>query len=437
MYFIQKIVKHIWGDTSKVYQEHRNKYLSMDKDVLYQELSKQQMSQIYYPGLIINSLASCGCRYRFQNKQTIIGCSMCDYQSEFAPFQAAMEAIRLKDKKLYAYVVKKSFENVRGIKPDPEPFEVITGYNFFDEMEFPDEVLHELFKEGNLFSKRPYMFVFEGRASDINEKRLELLKSLLPEKSRVAIEFGVEARDEWIRNHWINKGVTDKQIIHAISKIHNVGFRASGDIIIGIPGLTEQQSIDQYVQTAIWLDTLGIDEIVCLPLNRKKHTLQGFLHQKLRQNPVLTPIGLAQEEHTGVIWLYTILNALVTLYRERPEIIKKLNLAQLSPDNNVIGNTMAYNTTPECECNQEILYALRNFSKSKDIKLIQEMIQKSLTHACYQDYQSLLELQERAGDVKSVMRVVAQELAKCVFEDWDSYYQDFCLEMKKLKSEMI
>ena len=98
---------------------------------------------------------------------------------------------------------------------------------------------------------------------------------------------------------------------------------------------------------------------------------------------------------------------------------------------------MAYNTTPECECNQEILYALRNFSKSKDIKLIQEMIQKSLTHACYQDYQSLLELQERAGDVKSVMRVVAQELAKCVFEDWDSHYQNFCLEMENLKSEMI
>lgn len=430
MYFIQEVIQSIWNENSNVYKKYVKEYSETDKEDLFRELSRQKMSQIYYPGLVMNSLASCGCRYRFQDNGSIIGCSMCDYQSEFTKYQAAMATLRLKDKRLYAAVVKKSFENVRGIKPDPEPYEVITGYNFFDEMEFPDEVLQALFEDGNLFSKRPYRYIFEGRAADVTEKRLQMLKLLLPDRSRVSIEFGVEARDEWVRNHWINKGVTDQHIEQAIEMIHAVGFQASADMIIGIPGLTEQQSIDQFVQAIIWLDSLGVDEIVCLPLNRKTHTLQGYIYKNLHDNSELADVGLAQGEHTGSIWLYTVLNAINQVHTENPEVIRKLNLAQLSSDNNVIDNTMAYNAQADCSCNGEIWEALVVFNQNKKIQIIQDALEKSKSHECFREYQNLLNKQRQAGTLKQTVMVLGRELAKRTFTQWDEPYSKLCEEIE-------
>lgn len=428
--FIDDVIKYIWKDESIKYQIAVDKYQKWDVEELYRRLKEQKMSIIKYRGVTMNSLATCGCRYRFKGKH-ISGCSMCNYQSKFTEFQGAMAVLREKRPDLYSKVVKKSFENVRGVKPDPDLYEIITGYNFFDEIEFPEEVYKEFFGDGNIFSSKPYKYIFEVRASDVTEEKVARLRSCLPKRSRVLIEFGVEVLDEWIRNRWLNKGASNRDIIRAVNAIHNHGCKASGDVIFGIPGLTEKQSMDLFENTLLWLDNLGFDEIICLPLNRKERTLQGFLYEELRHNEVLYNKGLVNEEHTGLNWIYSLIESLIRVCTTNPSIAKKINFAQLGDSTNVIENTVFYNSEIHCKCREEGIKALAEFHTTKNVEILLDYHQKREDHTCYKDYKALLKRQNANTSLKESFELLAKEIGKVVWDDkWIEAYKMFEAELE-------
>lgn len=415
--FMQEVVRKIWEPITKEYMAAYEESMKLSAEELYDIHSKNEMEKYEYAGVTMNMLASCGCSYRLNNRE-LAGCSMCDYQSEKAYAQGSLLALREKSPELYAKAIVNGFYNARGQRDEPNVIEHISGYDTLDEQETPDELMSALYQEDSqLFVTRPYKYNIEARAASITPGKLEKLKAKMGRRKRSVFEFGVEVADDWVRSHWLNKGTTNSQITRAIQYIHDAGFQAIGDLIIGIPGLTERQSIQLFKEGALWLDEVGADFIVVLPLNRKKYTLQGYLHQQLHSNEVLLQAGIAQGEHTGLPWLFTVIQALIEVHEEKPDLIWKMNMAQMSPATNSIENDTSYNDRPDSLSTQLCIQALNEFQVTKDIGILLALQQTWGNDPAYKDYQILLNKQEKTGNIYDTIDLVGKELCKYLFVD--------------------
>ncbi|MBN3346601.1 radical SAM protein [Clostridium botulinum] len=427
--FIDNIMNKIWEPDYLKYSELYTEAMKLEAAELYNKVCNEKMGTIKYPGLTMNLLATSGCPHRFKDDR-ISGCSMCNYQSDFVLSYAAMRALRKKDVNLYAKAVKNSFINVRGTKIKANAFELITGNDSFSEEEFPKEILDELFLKEKLFVRAPYKYIMEVRASSVTNGRLELMKKYLGPKARVLIEFGLETGDDWLRNNWINKNVTNEQIEKAVELIHEQGFKVAMDIIIGIPGLTEEQSVEVFKKAVLYADSIGADEIICLPLNRKEGTLQGFLHDKLKDNENLKKIGLVNDEKTGVPWLFTIMEAIYQVVNGNNEIIKKLNFAQLSKNKNLIANTVPYNSNMQCDCNYKIIDAITELKTTNNIEDFKRKRKDLYMDSCYVEYKKLVDKQKACGNIKNTISKLGREISMILWpENWEDYYQILLYEL--------
>jgi hypothetical protein len=350
---------------------------------------------------------------------------MCDYHTTNLDGWAMMRALRKKDATLYAKAVRSSFENTRPDRTTTAYCEQVTGNDCLDPAEFPPAVLQELFGSDPVFPNRPFSYMFEVLASNVTPERLDAFKAQFGAHRRLFFDFGFEST-EWLRAHWINKPCLDATIERAIRTLHDYRYFAMADMIIGIPGLTECQSVAVFHDTVQWLHRAGIDRVVCLPLNRKPMTLQGFLHRELRDNGTLTRVGIAQGEHTGVPWLYTVLDALCSLQDLGADIYRKVSIAATSSSFVLGTNETAYNASAECACNAEIVFALETFQRRHDPAVLFAAREQTSAHACHDQYLALIERQRAAGSVRETLRLLGQELAKTLFpSDWQSRLAEF------------
>jgi radical SAM enzyme (TIGR01210 family) len=428
--FIDQVVAKIWEPVQAEYDKAYSKFKKMDLQQLFKMLERRKAGFYRYPGVVMNMIPTNGCPHRFA-KEKFSGCSMCDYHSTGAPIIAAMAVLREKDAGLYSKVIKQNFVNIRGIKAEPDVFESISACDSLDDYECPEEVYEELFGSGDLFNKRPFRYIIEARASSITAEKLEMVKKYLGKRGKAFIEFGTELYSQWMRNHWLNKDIADADIKKAVDSIHDAGFKAHTDVLIGIPGLTEKQSIHIFKETVLRLVQWGVDEIMCLPLNRKKQTLHGYLYHRLRDNPTLDNLGLVQGEHTGLPWLFTVVEALGAVLEEKPGLIDRLRIAQILPETNAIENETAFNKDRTCDCNTRVIEMLQLFRRNlKNSDLVLELRDDLHKDPCYQDYLALIAKQEKAGDIKETLTTTATEIAKTMWpENWQKQIADFKEEL--------
>lgn len=416
---IDELMRVVWKGKKEQYEYWLNQAKMMADNEIYNYVSQKHMTFYSYPGTNMNLISCSVCTYR--KDRGFSGCSMCDYENDDLMHQAFMAELLFRDRRLYAKAIKNSFQNVRGQVATPNVFELVSNYDVFNDQEFPEEVFQELFKDNQLFKKKPFSYILETRASSVTPEKLSLVRKYISEPNRVMIECGVETVNEWIRNHWLNKGVSNKQIETAILQIHAAGYKASADVLIGIPGFTEQQSINQFVDTIRWLDEIGVDQIIMLPLNRKENTLHGVFYRFLRNDDTLRKEGLSQGEHTGVPWLNTIYRSIHTVLVEKPEIRKKLNLAQVFTYQNSVQNVTAYNLEG-CRCNQILIQALFDYQKNRKSETFREAycFAESPQHECYSQYLDLLRMQ-KTYDIQFVMETLINRLAPFI---WPTQYAD-------------
>jgi uncharacterized Fe-S cluster-containing MiaB family protein len=429
--FMDKVVTKIWEQAQLEYDQAYNDAKQMSTHQLVNRLTQLKMTYYKYPGVMMNGLPTCGCPHRFSNGK-ISGCSMCNYHSIGISLIASLAVLREKDVKLYSETIKQIFINQRGVRTEPDLVEFISGNDSCNEQEYPEELYKELFGSGELFKIRPFRYLFETRASSITPEAMERMRKYLTKRSKIVVEFGTEVSSEWLRNHWINKNILDSHIKKGVAVLHHAGLKAHTDVLIGIPGITERQSLKLFKETILILDQWGVDEFVCLPLNRKNYTLQGYLYHQLRDNEILDNIGLAQGEHTGLPWLFTIIEALGSVLEEQSELINRLNLAQIIAETNSVPNETSFNKDRECLCNNmiiEVLQMIRRNVKNTDLLLeVRDTVRKD---PCYEDYLKLIEKQEKAGDIKETLTTVATEIAKTMWpENWNEYIDKFKEELR-------
>ncbi|MBS5842960.1 MAG: radical SAM protein [Clostridiales bacterium] len=429
---INEIMGYIWANKRNEYYKTLELVQHLSEDELFEIAAQKKMPMYSYPGTTLNLLPCSVCTYRLKNNFS--GCSMCDYENDDIKHKAIMTVLEKKNKTLYAKAILQNFVNARGYMPRPKAFELISSYDSFSDEEFPEELYRELFSDNTLFSKRPFCYILETRASSISIDKLNFVKKYLPKNSRVIIEFGVEICDEWIRNYWLNKSISNLQITNAIDLIHKMGYKASADVLIGIPGFTEEQSIKYFCDTVLWLDKIRIDQIIVLPLNRKHNTLQGALYTYLRDDSFLNEVGVVQQEHTGIPWLTTILCALNDVLMRNPSISKKMRLAQIYPYQNSVKNITAYNKKT-CACNTVLTEALSLYQKSGDISIISDAAAFSISdkHECSKDYKQLFQKQSNLTIAHTTKLIVDRLLLHFWPESYEAKSQCFDKELELLK----
>lgn len=429
---ISEIMEYLWADKRGEYYKMLELVKHLSEDELFEIAKQKKMPMYSYPGTKLNLLPCSICTYRLKNNFS--GCSMCDYENEDIKHKAIMTVLKEKNNILYSKAIVQNFINTRGYGSHPEVFELISSYDSFNDEEFPEELYRELFNYNNLFSKPPFCYIFETRASSISIEKLQLLKEYLPNNSRVIIEFGVEVCNEWIRNHWLNKSISNAQIINAIDLIHEMGYKSSADVLIGIPGFTEKQSMRCFYDTVLWLDKIGIDQIIALPLNRKDNTLQGALYTYLKDDPFLNEVGIAQQEHTGIPWLTSVVCALNDVLKQNPHIGQKLSMAQIYPYQNSVKNVTAYNKNT-CNCNTVLTDVLTSYQKNKNSNIISDAVVFAMSdkHRCSNEYKYLLQKQSDLTIAYTMKLIVDRLLLHFLPDSYESKSRCFANELEMLK----
>lgn len=435
--FISDVIEKIWEPISQEFKKEYEKSIKNDVDELQSVLYDEKMIFYDYPMTNMNLLVTCGCSYS-RRKGKFNGCSMCDYQSEGIKTTARMAALREKSPEKYAEIVRMSFENVRGKLSEPNIFEYISSFDVLDSKEYPIEVFEELFLKNKLLKRKPAKYVFESRASSITKEKIDLLKKYVGSKNRITIELGVEVADEWIRNHWLNKDIFDKEIINAVNLLHNEDCKVSANILIGVPGLTEKQSIKLFKDTVLWLENIGVDHYNIMPLNRKKRTIQGFLYQNLRNNERLTELGIAQDEHTGLPWLFTIMEGICSVIALNSEIKEKISIPQIFQSQNSVSNEISYNADINCSCNNNIIKAIEEFNKTRTTHSLTKVKESFKDDHCFKEYMSMMEKQKKSGDIATTIGIIGEEIAKSIWpNDWQKHVKKLNHEIDLYKLSMV
>ncbi len=428
----------IWAPITEEYRRSYNEAKKLSAEELYERHTTTKMKYFPYIGVNMNYIDTLGCPYRMRGGK-LSGCSMCDYQSEHATRQGSLLALREKDPVLYAKAVRVGFQNSRGEDASGNVIENVSGYDSLNHDEVPEELCDELFRK-DLFKDTPFIYNIEARASTIDEKRLMEFKNTVANKKRVSIDFGVEVSSDWLRNQWLNKDVSNQQIINAVKLLHEYDFRAVGNVLLGLPGLTEEQMIEEFVNTVVWMDRIGIDKIVIHGLNRKKYTLQGYLYQKLVNDEELMECGLAQGEHTGIPWLFTMIRGLYEVYKTDPNLYKKTVMVRLDVNFNSITNQISYNHLNSTQCNQKYIDYVNGLAINKEYFSLPGMVKKMKKDPDYHHYTELLTKQKNCGDLASTIRLVAKKVAQSLEGDkWEELYSELIIpeELKNNKRGSI
>ncbi|SET14128.1 radical SAM protein [[Clostridium] polysaccharolyticum] len=421
--FIDQIITEIWKPVTKQYKEAYEAAKKLSAEELYERHIASEMKYFPYIGVNMNYIDTCGCPYRMAGGQ-LSGCSMCDYQSELAKRQGSLLALREMSPALYAKAVKQGFINSRGENAKSNVIENVSGYDSLDHSEVPEELCEELFRE-DIFEDAPFIYNVEARASTVTEERLKSFKKSVANRKRVSIDFGVEVSDEWIRNEWLNKSVTNAQIQDAVELLHKNKFKAVGNVLFGVPGLTEEQMIEVFVNSVLWMDSIGIDKIVIHVLNRKQYTLQGYIYQKLRNDEELLEKGLVQGEHTGLPWVFSVIRGLEKLYRKKSDIFKKAVVTRVDVNFNSISNKICYNEAEGEESNKYIDY-INGLALNNKYDTLKEMVETIKQDTAYKAYEALLEKQKKCGSFADTFKLMGKKLAQCVGGDnWETLYSEF------------
>lgn len=433
--FIRDVVTKIWDPVSKEYGRLYNEAMKLTEDELLKTILDKLKSIDNFilksRELNMTRLLTTGCPHNHKDGK-FSGCSMCDYMSFHLDMIAMVCALKDRSPERYAQAMRYSFDNVRGKSPKPGTVELITGHDCLNPEEIPEEAFDELFNKESLFARKPYKTIFETRINSITYDRLMKWKEKLGKK--VTVEVGIEVWDEWVRNHWIHKNVTGSEIMEALDTVKKAECEISANILIGMPGLTEDISIQLFKETYFKMDELGVDYVLCSPLSRKEKTLQGYIYQNLRDNEKLKSVGLVNGEETAMPSIFTVMDAIYLVLEEKPESLPRMTL---SPANfpvyfGIIQNNYQGNAAME-ECAALIMEALKTFSIDKDFRKFADARQAIVKTDSYEKYNTFKNKQNELGNLRNVLTVLGKELAKDLWPgEWETRMEAFRDEIKLL-----
>ncbi|MHA2270875.1 MAG: archaeosine biosynthesis radical SAM protein RaSEA [Candidatus Hodarchaeales archaeon] len=162
--------------------------------------------------------------------------------------------------------------------PPPKIVKLFNSGSFFDEQEIPEWLCREILRKIEETEGIEQLIV-ESRPEFIGHESLEIAKQELQSKN-LTIAIGLETSNDSIRRDCINKGFTLSEFERAIETISEFGFRKKAYLLLKPPFLTEAEAISDCVSSAVYAESIGVEEISINPVNIQRKTLLERLWRK-------------------------------------------------------------------------------------------------------------------------------------------------------------
>jgi radical SAM enzyme (TIGR01210 family) len=272
------------------------------------------------------------------------GCSMCGYIQDSTIER--IDQIHIINQIDYAFQ-----EKINEITSDEDDFilKIFNSGSFFDDGEISEEVREYIFKKIADIPKIKEI-VIESRVDYITSEKLKRMKSILKDKY-VEVAIGLETVNDYIRNNYINKGLSFKDFQDAIElcKRNDVGLRIY--LLFKPPFLNEQTAIEDCVNSIKILADLKVNTISINPLNIQKNSLVEYLYYQNRYRPP---------------WFYSLFKCLLKACKDN-NILDSLRIIS-SPSG--AGTKKGIHNCLRRECNEVMSKTLEEFVLTQNINCL-------------------------------------------------------------------
>ncbi len=153
-----------------------------------------------------------------------------------------------------------------------ENLELVLGSygSILDTREVPYEnlvIILKMIHEQDIFKS----ITFETHYTTISRNILQDIRRKLPDKT-IAIEMGLESSDPCILQNIYNKFINFDAFEKILELIKSEGFDVGLNVLLGAPGLSVQERIQDSIASIIWAFNHHADWVVLFPMNIKPDT---------------------------------------------------------------------------------------------------------------------------------------------------------------------
>lgn len=194
------------------------------------------------------------------------GCSMCGYSKDTLGRSATPEEL--------AEQLRRALQRYRG-----EPYvKVYTSGSFLDDREV-DPASRRRIVEGFSGARR---LLFETLPEFSTPETIEPLRSAFPGEIEVAL--GLESTDPLVLRRYVNKGASPQEYLDAADRLHDLGVRTKGYLLLKPPYLTEAEAVRDVVRS-VELAQAHFDTLSINPVHIQNGTIVEWLYRRRRYRP--------------------------------------------------------------------------------------------------------------------------------------------------------
>lgn len=414
--WINALMKTIWQPYTKQYEQKYAEYMQWPLERLVEHIKQIMQSHIKSSAgseqeIRSTTLVTCGCPH-WNRENGLCACSFCDYFSDLFPGYVMMHVLKERAPKRYAQMVRFSFDQARGAQPKALFAEHVTAFDTLNNQEITEDTWNELFGK-SLYKGNIRLYICETRASSVSPEKIRRWKNQVGK--RFVVENGVDVSNEWLRNHWLNKQISNGQIVHAWDAIHKENCQVINDILLGVPGLTDKQSIHIFEKS--FQDLHSADFIVVSPLVRKGVELQNTIYRFLSTDSEMLAIGAAKHSLTGSIHPLSVYKALIGLFSRRPELIHKYIHSPLHFDNYYALMRSCYQYDRDYIEVEQSLCGLMQFNETKDLNRLTEVYERLKDSLFYENYKTQYQKEWGIEKLVETMELVSGKLEEVLPSD--------------------
>ena len=265
----------------------------------HNKLAEMEINKFFYNGRMIDRvmivLRANGC----EHYKTTGGCSMC---SHFNGTPINEEITTENYIAQWNTVLNGEGIEKEGFKFDLNDYPVVCIYNlgsFFNENEISKEAAQYIFRTLDNY-KNVEKAIVESRAQYVTDEMVQNIRGVY--RNTIEVGIGVESTNSKIRELCHHKGIEDMDTVkEAIKILHSHGCKALAYVNFKPVFLTEQEAIEDAVQTCLDCIDMGFDAISIEPTSLQKYSLSNYLYE----------IGQYR-----VPWLWSIREVIDRIYQE-------------------------------------------------------------------------------------------------------------------------
>jgi radical SAM enzyme (TIGR01210 family) len=324
-------------------------------------------------------------------------CNMCNYGASISPTPEQMiQAVALS---------LASFDSVPGVL-------WVSAFDNLDRRDVPVEVRHQIYRL--LANSNAHTIISESYPSIVSFNKVKECVELLPGKQFV-VEIGVESTNDLLRTWCIHKNFTNDHIQRAIIQTKQAGAEIYINLLVGIPFLTMDESIDDAVSSVKESFEAGADSVVIFPCHIKENTLYYWLYQH----------GIFQPPSLWVI--------VETILRSNPKYWSRIKLAWLETKNHP-GSSASIKPTIDYENEEEFMSCLMEFNEIGDGEILRPLLNSS----SYSKWRSDISLPAKDSTQNRIAQILprigielldgtwwaehGEYILQLLMSDWDSQY---------------